>query len=220
MCTADRIRIFLCEDDERFRRSLAKLLAAAEDFEVCGQAATAEETLALLAEEHYDILLLDLELPDRHGLEVLARIQTLAHPPDVLVLTSFADEDLVFRAMRLGAAGYLVKARAATRLLRAVRDVVRGGVVLDPRLARRFWNLFQANRTTRPAIEGRPELTDREREILQLLAKGLTNPELGEVLGLSRRTVKRELEELYRKLQVSGRVEAVVQASRLGLVDL
>ena len=213
------LRVFVCEDDARFRKGIAAVIQASAGLELCGQAGTAAETLEALGRQACDVLLLDLELPDAHGLELLRRVRELPAPPEVLVLTTFADEDLLFEAMRTGASGYLVKSRAAGRLARAIREVAHGGVVLDPNLARRFWNLFQASRVARPSEEA-PKLTEREREILAFLSKGLTNPELGRVLGMSRRTVKRELEDLYRKLGVANRVEAVVRATQLGILDL
>jgi DNA-binding NarL/FixJ family response regulator len=136
----------------------------------------------------------------------------------VLILTTFADADKVLEAMRRGAAGYLVKGVGADRLLAAVREVAAGGTVIEPRLARRFWNLFEASRGhADPDALG---LSDDEVTVLNLVARGLTNPEVGHTLGTTRRRVKAHLESIYVKLAVSSRVEAVLKATAAGLVEL
>ncbi len=212
------VTVYVCEDDHRLRRTLVRLLDAEPDIVVCGQAGDAETTLAHLKSHSPlpDLLLLDLELPGMNGLALLAGIQDLTTRLDVLVLTSFEDADAVFQAMRAGAAGYVVKSAGLAKVLGAIREVSRGGTVIDPKLARRFWHLFQANM-------GHSEqdpygLDGRERQILDLLAKGLTNPEMGKALGMTRRSVKGLLESIYRKMGVTNRVEAVVAAVKVGLI--
>lgn len=213
-------RILICEDDERFRRLLRKVLGAVEGFHVEGDVGSAEQALALLDRVDapaVDLLLLDLELPGMSGIELLGALGQREHPAEVLVLTSFADEDRVFEAMRLGAAGYLVKGLAPARLEAAAREVLAGGTVIEARLARRFWNYFAAarGRSAPP-----PALTERELEVLTLVGRGLSNPEAARVMRTSRRAVKGHLERIYRKLGVRSRVEATVAALRAGLIEL
>ena len=218
MTESTSITIYVCEDDHRLRRTLVRLLEDQEDMVVTGQAGDAETALEDLTSGAPlpRILLLDLELPGMNGLELLERLGDVTAKLDVLVLTSFEDADAVFQAMRSGAAGYVVKSAGLASLLQALREVAQGGTVIDPRLARRFWNLFQAS-----LGHGRGDpygLDEKEKEVLELLAKGLTNPELGKALGIKRRSVKGILEGIYHKMGVSSRVEAVVEAVKAGLI--
>lgn len=216
-------RILICEDDPRFRRLLVKVLEQVGDFEVIGQVATGEEVFPRVAAGRPDLLLLDLELPGISGMEVIRRLFESCggdpRPPqlEVLVLTSFADESRLFEAMQHGAAGYLVKGIAASKLELAVREVMAGGTVIEPSLARRFWNYFASVRGVSETSYG---LTEEELEVLTLVGQGLSNPEAARVLGASRRTIKSHLERIYRKLGVSGRVEAAVKALQAGLIEL
>lgn len=213
------IRILICEDDPRTRAYLLKILRGVSWISLVQEAASAEKALELLGrDDKVDLLLLDLELPGMGGLDLLNRLRELARAPEVLILTSFSDEEKVFTAVRRGAAGYLVKGVAASRLVEAIREVVAGGTVIEPRLARRFWNLFQASLGS--AEKDPYGLTQGERQVLSLLARGLTNPEMGSVLESSRRGIKLILETLYRKMGVKGRVEAVVEAVKAGLVEI
>jgi DNA-binding NarL/FixJ family response regulator len=211
------IRVLLCEDDARFRRLLGKVLGAVADFSVVGQATTGEEARDLALAQRPDLLLLDLELPGMSGIDVIRALCPALPGLEILVLTSFADEARVYDAVQLGAAGYLVKGIAPRQLEAAIREAVAGGTVIDPRLARRFWNYFAA-------VQGRSEegygLTADELDVLSLIARGLSNPETAQTLGASRRTVKGHLESIYRKLGVSSRVEATVKALQAGLIKL
>jgi DNA-binding NarL/FixJ family response regulator len=212
------VRTFVCEDDHRLRAHLCRLLDRDPGMDRVGDAPSAEETQAHLGSGDVDVLLLDLELPGMDGLELLGRLPGPPRGPEVLILTTFADADKVLEAMRRGAAGYLVKGVPADKLLAAVREVAAGGTVIEPRLARRFWNLFEASKghRDRDALG----LSDDEVDVLNLVARGLTNPEVGQTLGTTRRRIKAHLESIYRKLEVSSRVEAVLKATAAGLVEL
>ena len=210
------IRVLLCEDDDRVRLGLARGLAAL-GFDVVGAVPSGEEALDQVARLAPDVLLLDLELPGMSGLDVIARLGRAA-APQILVLTTFDDEQKVYQAMLGGAAGYLTKRSSLSRIAEAIRDVHAGGSVIDPPLARRFWNLFQSQ--VGHSAQDPYGLTPEEVELLTLVGRGLTNPELGRAVGRSRRAVKADLERIYRKLGVRGRVDAVVKAVSLGLVKL
>ena len=213
------VRIQVCEDDPRFRTLLCKILARAEDFELVGESASGEEVCQqiLAATEPPDLLLLDLELPGMGGIDVVRALVPVLPALEILILTTFADENRVFEAMRAGAAGYLVKGIAPRQLEVAIREVMAGGSVIEPRLAKRFWNLFSASRGQRPEDFG---MTREELEVLTLVARGLSNPEAARVLGESTRAVKATLQSIYRKLGVSGRVEATVTALQAGLITI
>lgn len=215
---SDPLRVFVCEDDPRMRAHLVRTLGQAPGFMVVGEAPTAELALAALVPGAADVLLLDLELPGMDGIALVGRLPPPPAGPEVLILTTYADADKVFEAIRQGAAGYLVKGVEGARLAEALREVASGGTIIEPRLARRFWNLLEASRGRAPG--GSLGLTGEEIDVLTLVARGLTNPEVGETLGTSRRKVKSHLESIYRKLGVSGRVEAVLKANAAGLITL
>ena len=213
---ADPVRVLVCEDDPRMRAGLERGLCAA-GLAVVGAVGTGEEACARVLAAPPDVLLLDLELPGMSGLDVIGQIggRTSA---DILVLTSFEDERKVYQAICGGAAGYLTKRSPIARVVEAVRDVHAGGSVIDPALARRFWNLFRSQEGHSPADPY--GLTPDEVEVLTLVGRGLTNPEVGRAVGRTRRAVKVDLERIFRKLGVSNRVDAVVKAVAAGLVRL
>jgi two-component system nitrate/nitrite response regulator NarL len=215
-------RLLVCEDDVKFRRLLARALRSGGAHEVVA-VATGEEACAAVRSAQraggvgFDLLLLDLELPGIDGLEVIRRVRVDSPLLEVLVLTSFGDERRVFEAVRVGAAGYLVKGVALSQLERAIGEVLAGGTIIDARLARRFWNLLASERGRAGADFG---LTAEEREVLAAVARGLSNPEAARALGASRRAIKGHLEAIYRKLGVTSRVEAAVLAMQHGLIEL
>jgi DNA-binding NarL/FixJ family response regulator len=208
--------VLVCEDDPRIRAAIERGLGVA-GLTVVAAVGTGEEACDRVLADPPDVLLLDLELPGMGGLDVIARIggRTSA---EILVLTSFEDERKVYEAICGGAAGYLTKRSPMARVVEAVRDVHAGGSVIDPALARRFWNLFRSQEGHAPADPY--GLTADELEVLALVGRGLTNPEVGRAVGRTRRAVKVDLERIYRKLGVSNRVDAVVKAVAAGLVHL
>lgn len=213
------IRVYCCEDDARTRKLLTKIISDTPDMELIGQAMAAEDVLkAIRNAVVFDVLLLDLELPGMQGLELVEHMPSPPQGPEILILTSFNDEDRVFRAMKSGAAGYLVKGVTAERLRESIREVYAGGTIIEPRLAKRFWNFFNAGKGHSP--QDPFGLDDRELQVLNFLSKGLTNPEMGSVLKTGRRNIKLLLESLYKKMEVSNRVEAVVKGFKFGLIDL
>ncbi|MBF5040826.1 response regulator transcription factor [Aggregicoccus sp. 17bor-14] len=218
------VRVFLVEDQPQLLRQLAKVLASYPELEVVGSARDGEDALAQLAalQPAPQVVLLDLELPGLDGIQVTARLKGHAGAPEVLILTSFEDEQRVYEAMRAGASGYLVKRQGPERIREAIREVLDGGTVLEPRIARRFWNYFQSVQAAPPA--GDPpnpwDLSETELEVLRYVTKGLSNAEVGRVMALERRTVRTHLSHIYRKLGVNSHVEAVVLALQAGVVAL
>lgn len=213
------IDLVVIEDDPRTLRSLVKSLSGYPDIAVVGSSPSAEGGLATVAAVEPDLVLLDLELPDGNGIELTGRIRKLPTSPEVLILTSFDDEVKVYQAIQAGAGGYLVKRLGPERIYRAIVEVMNGGVVIEPRIARRFWNYFQSVQAGQ-SDEQPPLLSETERDVLQMVARGLSNQETGQVLNMQRRTVRTHLTHIYRKLGTSSRSEAVVIALRRGLISL
>lgn len=212
----EAIRIVLVDDHEIMRQGLGSVLEREVEFVVAGEAGTPGEALDVVARTRPQIVLLDLKLStssDSEGIE-LCRILTGRHPDiAVLVLTTFLDEQLVLRAIRAGARGYVVKDIDTSGLVRAIRDVVRGGGAFDARSAAAV--VRGLNATER---EPQAELTEREREVLRLLARGLSNRLIGERLFISETTAKFHVGNILRKLGVTRRAEAVYEASKTGLI--
>ncbi|MBM7116546.1 response regulator [Archangium primigenium] len=221
----DRTRVFVVEDQPTLLRNLLKVLGAFEELEVVGSAQAGEEAVEAIVQERPDLVLLDLELPDMNGIEVTRRVKRRATDVAVLILTSFEDEQKVYEAIQAGASGYLVKRVGPEKIRSGIREVMEGGTVLEPLIARRFWNYFHSLKARQdaeapPRDENPWGLTPAELEILRYVAKGLSNAEVGRVMTLERRTVRTHLSHLYRKMGVNSHVEAVVLAVRAGLVDV
>ncbi len=213
------IELVVVEDDPRMMKTLVRLLGSYEELQVVGSAMSGEAAVETVAALRPQLVLLDLELPGIDGLEVTKRVKAELSDVEVLILTSFEDEVKVYQAIQAGAGGYLVKRLAMDKLRGAIRDVLDGGTVIEPRLARRFWNYFQSVQSQAEPAE--PELLEPvERDILQMVARGLTNSETGDVLELERRTVRTHLGHIYRKLGTNSRAEAVTIALRKGYITI
>ena len=203
-------RVFLLDDHEVVRRGVRELLEAEDDLEVVGEASTAEEALARIPATRPDVAVLDVRLPDGDGVEVCRDIRS-RHPEIACVmLTSFADDDAVYAAIMAGAAGYLLKQVKGTDLVDAVRRVGRGESLLDPAVTTRV--LDRIRHRQEDELAG---LTEQERKILELIAEGLTNRQIGERLYLAEKTVKNYVSNLLSKMGMKRRTEAAAYAARL-----
>ncbi len=218
----DRTRVFIVEDQPTLLRNLLKVLATFPELEVVGSSQDGEEAVEELVRVRPQLVLLDLELPGLNGIEVTRRVKRRAPEVEVLILTSFEDEQKVYEAIQAGASGYLVKRVGPEKIRSGIREVMEGGTVLEPIIARRFWNYFQSiqAKPAEPDKQNPWDLTPAEFDVLRYVAKGLSNAEVGRVMTLERRTVRTHLSHLYRKMGVNSHVEAVVLALRAGIVDL
>jgi DNA-binding NarL/FixJ family response regulator len=207
--------IVLADDHPLVRQGLRAVLDSTDDIEVVAEAHDGDEAVRLCVEQQPDVVLMDLQMPGLHGIEATRRVRRAAPDTAVLVLTMFDDDDTVFAAVAAGAAGYLLKGADGADIVAAVRAAAAGQAVFGAALARRLQNWF-----ARPSVAPEapfPELTVREREILDGVAAGLSNPDIGRRLFLSPKTVANNVSAILDKLQVAHRSEAIVRARDAGL---
>jgi DNA-binding NarL/FixJ family response regulator len=216
------LRIAVVEDDAVTRHALASLLSAVEGFELTGAVATLREARAQLRELRPDVLLLDLQLPDGNGLDLLALVRAQPHVAKVLVLSVFGDVQSVVRAIEQGVDGYLLKDADVAGVSDAIRTVARGGAPLSPAIAGHILERVRTQaRQGRPSAAARPvALTDRETLVLTQLARGFSYKEIAELERISPHTVADHAKAIYRKLAVNSRSEAVFEAVQSGLIRL
>jgi DNA-binding NarL/FixJ family response regulator len=201
------VRVLVVDDHPMFRRGLAGLLESLPDVELAGLAGSGEEALELAGADRPDVVLMDLNLPTISGVEATRRLGGLPEPPAVLALTMLDDDATVVAAMRAGARGYVLKGASGEEIAAAVRTVAAGGVVLGAGVAGHLLALSDAGRHRAPDA-----LTDRERDVLELLADGLANPQIARRLGLSVKTVQNYVSRILDKLQVADRTQAALRA--------
>ncbi|MER2565827.1 MAG: response regulator transcription factor [Myxococcaceae bacterium] len=217
---SETTRIYVVEDQAPLLANLLKALAAFPEIEVIGSARDGESGVDEMAKLVPQLALLDLELPGIDGIEVTRRLKRRVPQVEVLILTSFDDEQKVYEAMQAGASGYLVKRVGPEKIRSGIHEVMAGGTVLEARIAKRFWNYFQSVQS-KPAQPQNPwNLSPTEMDVLRYVAKGLSNAEVGRVMELERRTVRTHLGHIYKKLGVNSHVDAVVIALKAGLVEL
>lgn len=208
-------RVLIADDHPVFRFGLRALLNAAPEVEVVGEAKTGDEAVALAASLEPDVILMDLNMPAVNGIEATRRILQRSPHIAILVITMF-DDDSVFAAMEAGARGYLLKGSEGEETLRAIHAVAGGEAIFSPAVAQRLIEYFARSQPTMsPQVF--PELTDRERETLVLIAQGYTNTEIADRLVLSPKTVRNYVSNIFSKLQVADRAHAIIRARGAGL---
>ena len=213
-----RIRVLIADDHPVFRYGLRALLQTeASTIEVVGEAATGEEAVALATQACPEVILMDVNMPGLNGIEATRRILATTPHVGILMLTMFDDDESVFTAIRLGARGYLLKGAEGEETLRAIKAVSQGEAIFSPTIARRLMGYFATPHKNPQMTPLFPELTEREREVLTLLAQGYTNPAIAERLVLSPKTVRNHVSTIFSKLQVAGRAEAIIRARDAGL---
>jgi DNA-binding NarL/FixJ family response regulator len=212
----DTIRVLIADDHQLFRDGLKALLLSAPDTEVLGEAATGKEAIQLAAESQPDVILMDLQMPDMDGIEATRHIVRTNPRINVLMVTMFEDDSSVFAAMRAGARGYVLKGAKHDEMLRAIRAVSSGEAIFSPSIAARMMSFFAASRSVLPE-EVFPDLTDREREVLNLIARGDSNADIANALTISVKTVRNHVSNIFSKLQVADRAQAAIRAREAGL---
>lgn len=216
----EKIQLLVADDHALFRDGVKALLAATPDVVVVGEAETGEEAIDQTRALKPDVILMDINMPGGSGIEATRQILMNDSKTGIIMVTMLEDDASVFAAMRAGARGYVLKGAHHDDLLLAIRAVAKGQTVFGPGIARRMSQFFQsigAKRHTRYPEGVFPELTDREREVLELIAQGLKNPQIAERLVISQKTVRNHISNIFSKLQVADRVEAIIQAREAGL---
>ena len=206
------VRVFLLDDHEIVRRGVRELLEANDDIEVVGEAGTAEDGMARIPAVKPDVAVVDMRLPDGNGVEVCREVRSRDDTIQCLILTSFADDEALFDSIMAGAAGYLLKQIKGTDLVDAIRRVATGQSLLDPNVTAR---VLERLRKGPEEDERLARLTEQERKILDLIAEGLTNRQIGERMFLAEKTVKNYVSNLLAKLGMERRTEAAVFAAKL-----
>ncbi|RKH41774.1 response regulator [Corallococcus sicarius] len=243
------IRVFVVEDQTKILKNQLRLLEGHPDIDIVGTALSGEAALEEVPRVMPDVLLLDLGLPRMSGMDVTREVKARYPKMEILIFTIFDEEDKVLEAVKAGASGYLLKGATVDKIVEAIKEVRAGGTVIQPNLARRLLRHFRVEPDTTPvpteplpvtpsSAEQQPPartaaqeeasaqepllkpLSDREREILQLIAKGVSNSEAARLLTLSKATIRTHLEHIYRKLEVTNRVEAVTEGIRKGLISV
>jgi DNA-binding NarL/FixJ family response regulator len=217
--SSDLLRVLVADDHPFFRDGLRVMLEATPDTELVGEAADGVEAVNLAHTLRPDVILMDLRMPGLGGIEATRKILSESPQAGILVVTMIEDDDSVFAAMRAGARGYLLKGADKDEMLLAIRAVGRGEAIFGPGIARRLVQYF-ASHAAVPKQASRvvfPELTDREREILDLIAAGRNNQEIAGQLFLSLKTVRNYVSSIFTKLQVADRSQAVIRAREAGL---
>ena len=210
------IRVLIADDHAIFRRGLCSLLGVVPGIEIIGEAATGDEAIAQAALLEPDVILMDLQMPGFNGIEATRRILRKSPHIGILVLTMFEDDDSIFAAMRTGARGYLLKGADQTEIVRAIIAVDSGEAIFSPSIAQWLMHYFAAL-TLGSTAQVFPELTEREREVLALIAQGRSNPEIAQRLVLSSKTVRNYVSNIFSKLQVADRAQAIIRARDAGL---
>lgn len=215
MPDADPTRILICDDHAAFRSGLRALLATVPDLAVVGEASSGEEAMELAASLQPDAILMDLRMAGVDGIAATREIVDTSPHVAVLVLTMYEDDISVFDALRAGARGYLLKGADRSEIVRAIRAVASGEAIFGPAIAKRLMVYFAE---PNPLADPRafPQLTEREREILELIARGLSNQQITDRLVLSPKTIRNHVSNIFSKLQVRDRGEAIVRAREAG----
>jgi NarL family two-component system response regulator LiaR len=211
------IRLLIVDDHMIVRKGIRALLATETDIEVIGEAENGREAIAQAARLCPDVILIDLMMPEIDGIEAVRRITTENANARILVLTSFATDDKVFPAIKAGALGYLLKDSAPDALINAIRQVYKGESSLHPKIARKLLNEITGPLNQAPTPD---PLTQREVEVLKLVANGLSNQEIADSLSVSEATVRTHVSHILRKLHIASRTQAALYALREGLTSL
>ena len=224
----DKIRILIVDDYSSFRNSLRTLLGGMPDYDVVGEAVTGEQAIAQASALQPDVILMDIQMPQAdgtgdgagiNGIEATRQIVSTSPHIGIIMLPMFHDDESVFAAMRAGARGYILKGASRAEIVRAIQAAASGEALFSPAIAERLMRFFRdlSSNIAPTAPRVFPEVTDREREILQLIAQGASNAIIADQLSISLKTVRNHVSNIFAKLQVADRAQAIVRARQAGL---
>lgn len=211
-----KIRILVADDHTLFREGLVSLFTSIDDTKVIGQAASGTEVIELADQLKPDVILMDIQMPSINGIEATRRILDADPSIAIIVLTMYDDDDSIFAAMRAGARGYVLKGADQDEMLRTIRAVYRGEALFGPAVAQKLVAFFTGPGAEDPP-EVFPELTAREREVLELIAQGKSNQDIARQLSLSPKTIRNHASNIFNKLQVVDRAQAIIRARDAGM---
>jgi len=214
----DPIKVAIADDHQVFSRSLSTILNAQPDIEVAGEAHTGEEIVALCSEQEPDVVLMDISMPVMDGIAATREICNLLPSTKILILTVHTDDAHVFQGIKAGAQGYLLKDCTPEDLTRAIRTVYAGDTIMAQDIAQKMLTTFEGIQNDDAEIA--PHLTERELEVIKALAQGKSNKQIAQSLHISEKTVRNHASNIYKKLHIYDRTQAVIYAVRRGLVDL
>lgn len=212
---AEAVRVLIADDHRLFLEGLRVLLGSLGGFEVVGEATTGAEVVAQAAQLQPDVILMDIGMPVSNGVEATRRILAESPHIGILMVTMFEDDESVFTAMRAGARGYVLKGADQAELFRAVTAVANGEALFSPSVAKKLIRFFAAPRPDLP-LNAFPDLTERERKVLELIAQGRGNAQIARDLEISGKTVRNHVSNVFGKLQVADRAQAIVKAREAG----
>lgn len=212
----DITRIIVADDHTLFRDGLRALFRSIPDVEVIGESDTGEAAIKKAADLQPDVILMDIQMPDMNGIEATRHIVQTSPQVGVIIVTMFEDDGSVFAAMRAGARGYILKGADQEEMLRAIRAVANGEALFGPAIATRLMSYFAAPKPD-VAFQVFPELTDRERQVLELIAQGVNNQAIARQLTISEKTVRNHVSNIFNKLQVADRAQAIIRARKAGM---
>lgn len=215
---SEPIRVMIADDHTLFREGVVALLDSIAEIEVIGSAQDGEEVIRMAENLQPDVILMDIQMPGGNGIAATRKIIQISPHIGIIIVTMFEDDDSVFAAMRAGARGYILKGADQHEMIRTIEAVARGEALFGPSIADRLMAYMTAAAKTEEEVF--PELTNREREILELIAQGLSNPEIAGSLSISLKTVRNHVSNIFNKMQVADRVQAVLQAREAGLGKL
>lgn len=216
----DSLRILIADDHAIVREGLRSLLLSEPGMEVCGEAQNGVEAVKMTLQHQPDVLLLDLVMPVMNGLETIQKIKSEDTNTKILVLTSFAEDEQIFSSLKAGALGYLLKDTSPKELLRSIREVARGESSLHPMVARKLIHEFSQPELESVTSNGQEPLSSRELDVIKLIARGMPNQEIAEILHVSERTVRNHVSTILHKLHLANRTQAALYALRKGIAQL
>ena len=211
------IRVLVVDDHPLFREGLANLLNTAQNTSVVGEASRGAEAVSKAKALNPDVILMDIQMPDMNGIEATRRILSIQPSIRIIMLTMLEDDDSLFAALRAGARGYILKGADKAEVLRTVSAAAEGQALFGPAIAGRITNFFQRSQLPSPRISPFPDLTERECEVLNLIAHGLNNQEIALQLFISPKTISNHISNIFNKLQVADRPQAIIKARNAGL---